>query len=40
MSAAQARNLRVLGGRAMMDHQLAHQIEFWRGDYFALKSQD
>jgi shikimate dehydrogenase len=39
MSAAQARNLRVLGGHAMMDHQLAHQIEFWRGDDFALQSQ-
>jgi len=39
MSAAQARNLRVLGGRAMMDHQLAHQIEFWRGDDVDLKSQ-
>jgi shikimate dehydrogenase len=40
MSAAKARNLRVLGGRAMMDHQLAHQIEFWSGDDFDLKSQD
>lgn len=32
MAAAQARGLRVLGGRPMIEHQLAHQIAFWRGD--------
>lgn len=36
MFAAKERKLRVLGGRAMIDHQLAHQIEFWRGDHFSL----
>ncbi|HEY4066634.1 MAG TPA: ThiF family adenylyltransferase [Burkholderiaceae bacterium] len=32
MAAAQARGLRVLGGRAMVEHQVAHQIAFWRRD--------
>lgn len=38
MAAAAARGLRVLGGRAMVEHQLAHQIAFWRGDPFALET--
>ena len=37
MAAAQARGLRVLGGRPMIDHQLAHQIAFWRGDAMQLE---
>jgi len=32
MAAAAARGLRVLGGRPMVEHQVAHQIAFWRGD--------
>ena len=32
MAAANARGLRVLGGRAMVEHQVAHQIAFWRRD--------
>jgi shikimate dehydrogenase len=32
MAAAQARGLRVLGGRPMVQHQLATQIAFWRRD--------
>jgi shikimate 5-dehydrogenase len=40
MIAAKERKLRVLGGRAMIDHQLANQIEFWRGDHFALAHRD
>lgn len=36
MAAAQARGLRVLGGRPMVEHQVAHQLAFWRGDDFAL----
>ncbi|MFY9512256.1 MAG: shikimate dehydrogenase [Rubrivivax sp.] len=39
MAAAAARGLRVLGGRAMVEHQLAHQIAFWRGDPFPLERQ-
>ena len=31
MAAAAQRGLRVLGGRPMVEHQLAHQIAFWRG---------
>jgi shikimate dehydrogenase len=38
MAAAKARGLRVLGGRPMIDHQLAHQIAFWRGDAMQLES--
>jgi shikimate dehydrogenase len=38
MAAASARGLRVLGGRAMIEHQLAHQIAFWRGDPFDLEA--
>jgi len=30
MAAAQARGLRVLGGRPMVQHQLATQLAFWR----------
>ena len=33
MAAAAARGLRVLGGRPMVEHQVAHQIAFWRGDH-------
>jgi shikimate dehydrogenase len=40
MFAAKERNLRVLGGRAMMDHQLAYQIDFWSGDHISLERQD
>jgi shikimate dehydrogenase len=40
MFAAKERNLRVLGGRAMMDHQLAHQIDFWSGDHISLERLD
>jgi shikimate dehydrogenase len=40
MFAAKERNLRVLGGRAMIDHQLAYQIDFWRGDHISLERQD
>lgn len=32
MAAGAARGQRVLGGRAMVEHQLAHQIAFWRRD--------
>jgi shikimate dehydrogenase len=39
MAAAQARGLRVLGGRPMVEHQLAHQLAFWRGASFALELQ-
>lgn len=33
MADAAARGLRVLGGRPMVEHQVAHQIAFWRGDH-------
>lgn len=39
MAAARARGLRVLGGRAMVEGQLAHQLAFWRGEAFALHAQ-
>ena len=32
VAAAKARGLRALGGRPMVEHQLATQIAFWRGD--------
>ena len=32
MSACQARGLVVVGGRPMIDHQVAAQIAFWRGE--------
>lgn len=32
MAAAQARGLRVVGGGPMVQHQLASQIAFWRGE--------
>jgi shikimate dehydrogenase len=32
MAACAARGLRVLGGRPMVDHQIAYQTAFWRGD--------
>lgn len=32
MAACQARGLRVIGGQPMIDHQIAAQIRFWRGD--------
>ena len=31
MAAAQARGLRTVGGRPMIEHQIAAQIAFWRG---------
>lgn len=37
MAAAQARGLRVIGGRPMIHHQVAAQIAFWRGDEFPLE---
>lgn len=37
LQAARQRGLRVLDGVAMIDHQLALQISFWRGDDFALE---
>lgn len=36
MAAVTARGLRVLGGGPMVEHQLAHQIAFWRGQAFPL----
>jgi shikimate dehydrogenase len=39
MAAALARGLRVLGGRPMVEHQLASQIAFWRRDPVALQQQ-
>lgn len=39
MAAAHARGLRVLGGRPMVEHQVAHQLAFWRGDPFPLEPQ-
>jgi shikimate dehydrogenase len=39
MAAAKERGLRVLGGRPMVEHQLAHQLAFWRGEAFALQLQ-
>jgi shikimate dehydrogenase len=32
MAACAARGLRVVGGKPMIDHQVAAQIAFWRGD--------
>jgi shikimate dehydrogenase len=32
MAACAARGLRVVGGKPMIDHQIAAQIAFWRGD--------
>ena len=32
IAACHARGLRVIGGRPMIDHQIAAQIGFWRGD--------
>lgn len=37
MAAAQARGLRMLGGRPMVQHQLASQIAFWRRDPLSLE---
>lgn len=37
MAAAQALNLHVIGGQPMIDHQVAAQIAFWRGDDFPLE---
>ena len=37
MAAAHARGLRVLGGRAMVEHQVACQLSFWRGDPFPME---
>jgi shikimate dehydrogenase len=32
MAACAARGLKVIGGKPMIDHQIAAQIAFWRGD--------
>jgi shikimate dehydrogenase len=32
VAAVKARGLRAIGGRPMVEHQLATQIAFWRGD--------
>lgn len=32
MAACAARSLKVIGGKPMIDHQIAAQIAFWRGD--------
>jgi shikimate dehydrogenase len=37
MAACQARGLRVLGGRPMVEHQVAYQLAFWRGDPIPLE---
>jgi shikimate dehydrogenase len=36
MAAALARGHRVLGGRPMVEHQLATQLAFWRREPVAL----
>ena len=38
MVAARARGLRVLGGQAMVEHQVACQLAFWRGDPIRLEA--
>lgn len=40
VAAAQARGLRAIGGRPMVEHQLATQIAFWRGDDIALEPRE
>jgi shikimate dehydrogenase len=37
MAAAQARGLKTTGGRPMIEHQIAAQIGFWRGDAIELE---
>jgi len=37
MAAAQARGLKTVGGRPMIEHQIAAQIAFWRGDHTDLE---
>jgi shikimate dehydrogenase len=37
VASAKARGLRAIGGRPMVEHQLATQIGFWRGDPVALQ---
>lgn len=37
MSAAQNRGLLTIGGRPMIEHQVAAQISFWRGDPISLE---
>lgn len=39
VAAAKARGLRAIGGRPMVEHQLATQIAFWRGDPHFLEFQ-
>ena len=40
VAAAKARGLRAIGGRPMVEHQLATQIAFWRGDAAALQRRE
>ena len=40
VSAARARGLRAIGGRPMVEHQLAAQIAFWRGESAALQRRE
>jgi shikimate dehydrogenase len=39
MAASSARGLRTIGGRPMIDHQIAAQIAFWRGEHFLLEER-
>lgn len=39
MAAAQARGLPTIGGRPMIEHQVAAQIAFWRGEPFPLEAR-
>lgn len=39
MAAASARGLHTIGGRPMIEHQLAAQIAFWRGEPFPLEAR-
>jgi shikimate dehydrogenase len=38
VAAAQARGLRALGGRPMIEYQVSAQIDFWRGASFPLEA--
>lgn len=39
MAAASARGLHTIGGRPMIEHQVAAQIAFWRGEHFPLEAR-
>ncbi len=39
MAACFARGLRAIGGRPMIEHQIAAQIAYWRGDYILAEPQ-